>query len=89
MHDLLGPGVIFQLDLRDKRFLLRAKSKEQVGQWIKVLKQIKAVSLKGAAGFPSADWSSGHHSAYKTARDARVESTGDKIVEGKGCCVIS
>jgi RNA-splicing ligase RtcB len=92
VNDLLGAGVIFQLELKDKSYLLRARTAHQAEQWMKVLKEIKKYSgeqtahiveaRKGSKTKLIAERKSDSHAPVAAATAA---PTASKSV----CCVIS
>jgi hypothetical protein len=91
VNDLLGAGVIFQLELKDKSYLLRARTAHQAEQWIKVLKAIKTQSLDQMPAVAEAR--KGSKTKLNTERKSDKTSATATIAEApvaeKKCCVIS
>lgn len=90
VNDLLGTGVIFQLELKDKSYLLRARTAHQAEQWIKVLKKIKSQTAENAApasAEPRSPSSTKLNTERKSDKPAAAGSSADK--KSGGCCVVS
>ncbi len=93
VDDLLGPGVIFRLELKDKSYLLRARTLNQCQQWITVLKQLK-LQASGTTQSPLID---NNETRKPESAPMVVESKADTVAptsagfqkNKSSCCSIS
>lgn len=88
---MLGPGVIFQLELKDKSYMLRARTAHQAEQWIMVLKKIKQQSneqLAPAAAEARSGSSTKLNTESKSDKAAPTPAAQEPAKSGC-CCVIS
>jgi hypothetical protein len=76
IQDILGAGVIFQIELKDRNYLLRAQTRPQAEQWVNMLQAIKASSKPG----PPTDSTPPH--AASTAPTTRNLSIDDSVGSG-------
>lgn len=84
---MLGPGFIFQLDLNDKRFLLRAKSYPQVDQWVQTLNRIKInISTKVIADITHKEQKQEHTESSTPTNTSRLKT---KLSDRESGCVLS
>jgi hypothetical protein len=90
VDDLLGPGVIFQLELKDKSYLLRARTMQQAKQWMNVLKLLKAQNEPNPPAVPDQTQSRQPMSA-NLVKDIGASDSGTKRAQEQksGCCTIS
>ena len=88
MNDLLGTGIIFQLELKDKSYLLRARTLHQAEQWITVLNKIKEQAQGPTVAVPAAV-APRIPSSTKLNPEKKSDKTPPPAPQKKACCVIS
>ena len=96
INDVLGPGTIFQLELKDRNYVLRAKDSNEAGKWVHKLTAIRDEAKANV--IPEEPQSPGKASntsgAVKECSNSKAEATEvEKSDWGKSeklsCCVIS
>ena len=93
VDDLLGPGVIFQLELKDKSYLLRARTMQQAKQWMNVLRLLKAQNEPTPPVTAADPSQSRQPMTANLVKDIGASDSGTKLTttqeQKSGCCTIS